>query len=96
MGRKSYTDEFRAQACKLVTVERYSKSEVCRKLGVSYQTLHDWLMKSRPAVTPTQPIPESPDAMRARIKELEKQLAMAEQEREILKKATAYFARQNP
>jgi len=95
MGRKRYTEAFKAEACKLVTVEKYSKSEVCRKLGVSYQTLQDWLNQSRPAITPDQPLPESPDGLKARIRELEKQLRRAETEREILKKATAYFAKEN-
>lgn len=75
-----------------MTEKKYAKSEVCRKLGVSYQTLDDWLRKRRPAITPPQPLPESPEGMKARIRDLEKQLARAEQEREILKKATAYFA----
>lgn len=95
MGRKSYTEVFKAEACKLVTVEKYSKSEVCRKLGVSYQTLNDWLIRSRPAITPDQPLPESAEGLKARIRELEKQLRRAETEREILKKATAYFAKES-
>ena len=36
MGRKSCTEAVQAEACKLVTTEKYSKSEVCRKLGISY------------------------------------------------------------
>lgn len=92
MARKTYNESFKAEACRLVTDQKYAKTEVCRKLGVSYQTLVDWLRKRRPAITPPQPLPDSPEAMKARIRELEKQLARAEQEREILKKATAYFA----
>ncbi len=92
MARKIYDESFKAEACRLVTEQKYPKSEVCRKLGVSAQTLDDWLRKRRPAITPAQPMPDSPEALRARVRELEKQLARAEQEREILKKATAYFA----
>ncbi len=95
MAKKTYTEAFRAEACKLVTAEKYSKSEVCRKLGVSYQALGDWLAKARPTITPEQPLPDSPEGLRARVRELEKQLRRAETEREILKKATAYFAREN-
>ena len=95
MGRKSCTEAFKAEACKLVTTEKYSKSEVCRKLGISYQALGDWLAKARPAITPEQPLPDSPEGLRARVKELEKQLRRAETEREILKKATVFFAKQN-
>lgn len=92
MARKHYDESFKAEACRLVTERKYPKAEVCRKLGVSYQTLDDWLRKRRPNITPAQPMPDSPEAMKARIRELEKQLARAEQEREILKKATTYFA----
>jgi len=92
MARKIYDDSFKDEACRLVTEQKYPKSEVCRKLGISAQALDDWLRKRRPAMTPPQPLPDSPEAMKTRIRELEKQLARAEQEREILKKATAYFA----
>ncbi len=95
MGRKFYSEAFKTQACQLVTVQKYSKSEVCRKLGVSYQTLDDWLRQRQPAITPDQPLPDSTDGLKARIKELEKQLRRAETEREILKKATAFFAAVN-
>lgn len=92
MARKHYDESFKAEACRLVTEQNYPKAAVCRKLGVSYQTLDDWLRKRRPMISPPQPMPDSPEGMKARIRELEKQLARAEQEREILKKATAYFA----
>ena len=49
MGKKSYAEAFQAEACKLVTTEKYSKSEVSRKLGISYQAMGDWLAKARPA-----------------------------------------------
>jgi transposase len=96
MARKVYTESFKAEACRLVTEQKYPKSQVCRKLGVSYQTLDDWLRKRRPSITPPQPLPDSPEGMKARIRELEKQLARTEQEREILKKAAVFFAKENP
>jgi transposase len=92
MARKIYDEAFKDEACRLVTEQKYAKSAVCRKLGVSAQALDDWLRKRRPPITPPQPMPDSPEALRARVRELEKQLARAEQEREILKKATAFFA----
>ena len=92
MPRKVYDEAFKDQACQLVTEQKRPKAEVARKLGISPQALDDWLRKRRPAITPAQPMPDSPEAMKLRIRELEKQLARAEQEREILKKATAYFA----
>jgi transposase-like protein len=63
MAKKTYTEAFRAEACKLVTAEKYSKSEVCRKLGVSYQALGDWLSsESYPASATTVLTPALPRA----------------------------------
>jgi transposase-like protein len=41
---------------------------------------------------PSKPLPDDPQALKVRVRELEKQLKRAQEEKEILKKATAYFA----
>jgi transposase-like protein len=41
---------------------------------------------------PSKPLPDDPQARKVRVRELEKQLKRAQEEKEILKKATAYFA----
>jgi transposase-like protein len=45
---------------------------------------------------PAPPGPDDPAALRLRIRELEATLAQSEMEKDILKKAAAYFARQQP
>ena len=104
MSRKKkqyYSVEFQDEACKLVTEQGYTQQKAADKLGVSRITIQNWMKKRGliEAVTVVEPdyqSSENPQLLKARIKELEKRLARVEVEREILKKATAYFANQNP
>ena len=104
MSRKKkryYSVEFQDEACRLVTDQGYTQQKAADKLGVSRITIQNW-MKRRGLITPVTVVEpnyqasEDPQLLKARIKELEKRLARVEVEREILKKATAYFANQNP
>jgi transposase len=97
MPRKIYTKSFKQEACRLVTEKGQTVAATAQGLGVAEQTLRYWLVRSgwSPEVTqlPDQ-LAESDDPrwLKTRIRDLEQRLARAEQEREILKKATAYFA----
>ena len=89
--RRGYTDEFKLDALRLIDQGR-SVAEVARNLGVHVNTLHGW----------RQQLSSDPDTAFSgigkqlgkdeEIRELKKQLRRAEQERDILKKAAAYFA----
>jgi len=97
MGRKSYTRAFKEEACKLVTEQKQEVAAAARGLGVAEQTLRYWLVQQN--WTPEQvdlPESEDPQWLKARIRDLEQRLHKAEREREVLKKATAYFASQQP
>jgi len=97
MSRKRYSQAFKDEACKLVTEQRQEVAVAARGLGVAEQTLRYWLVQKN--WTPEQTdIPESDDPkwLKARIRDLEQKLHRAEMEREVLKKATAYFASQQP
>jgi transposase len=96
MSRKHYGVEFKDEACKLVSVEGYKPSEAARKLGVGVGTLENWLRK-RGWRAPLAGSAEGDDpaALRARVKDLEARLRKSEMANEILKKATAYFAREH-
>jgi transposase-like protein len=61
------------------------------------QTLNVWLKKAGwvKRVEPQAPLPEDPAALKVRVAELERQVKRLEMEKEILKKATAYFAGQS-
>jgi transposase len=97
MGRKKlYGPQFKEEACKLVTGQGYSAAEAARQLGIPHMTLLSWLKAQRLRDNPPPPpSPEDPSALRERIRELEKQLARSEMEKDILKKAAAYFAREH-
>ena len=91
---RRYSKEFREQAVRLVTEEGYTFAAAARAVGVSSRSLRDWHAKLAP-----QPKPGGPEAsvkeLRDEIDRLRKQLRRAELEREILKKATAYFAKES-
>lgn len=92
MGKKrSFTSDFKSDAVKLVIEQSYSVSEAARNLGVSASALRRWVKDHREA---TMVVPEMEDLAQAQatIKEQAKRLKRLEMEREILKKAAAFFA----
>jgi len=104
MGRakhhRHHSKEFREQACKLVTEQGYSALRAARELGIARNTLWNWLTdhgehglrgQQREAA-----LGEDPRVLRVRIKELEQRVRQLEAEKQILKKATAFFAREQP
>ena len=100
MARKQHSIEFQDQACKLVSEQGYTQRKAAEELGVSTWTLRTWL-KKRGLLEAVEVIEvdyqatDDPKLLKSRIHELEKRLKRAELEKEILKKATAYFAAQN-
>lgn len=97
---KRYSREFQDQACKLVTDEGYTQQQAGQAVGVTRETIGDWLGKRgltqpRELVEPDYAASDDPRVLRARIAELEKRLRRSELEKEILKKATAFFASQS-
>ena len=101
MAQKRYSKQFQDEACKLVTEQGYTQQKAADELGITTVSLQSWLKKRglcRPVelVEPDYLASEDPKLLKARIGELEKRLARAEMEKEILKKATAFFASLNP
>jgi transposase len=100
MGRKgSHSDQFRKEACKLVREQGYSVVEAAKQLDVPYNTLWNWLSRlygprSAGSAEADPSTSDDPALLRSRIRELEKQVHRLEMEKEILKKATAYFAQE--
>ena len=87
-----YTAEFRAEAVKQVVERGYPVREVATRLGVSPWSLYQWLRAHREADGPTATAVQ--DAA-AEIRRLKAELRRVTEERDILKKATAYFAKQS-
>jgi transposase len=100
MARKHHSIEFQDEACKLVSREGYTQTKAAEELGISNWTLREWLkkrglLKPVEVVEPDYAASDDPKLLKSHIRELEKRLKRAETEKEILKKATAYFASQN-
>jgi transposase len=85
-----YTAEFKSQAISLVREAGQSSAKVARDLEINVNTLYNWL-SSATGKTKNNSVDDKPAA---EIKRLKKELAQAELERDILKKAAAYFARE--
>lgn len=97
-GYGRYTEQFKHQAMDLVRVQGTDPEKASRDLGIPSSTLGLWLKKAgwvkrgEPAAAA---LPEDSQALKVRVAELERQVRRLEMEKEILKKATAYFASQN-
>jgi transposase len=90
--RKKYSKEFKLDAVSLVLDQDYSRAEAAKNLGINAQMLGRWVQEHRSAdgqafrgngkLTPEQ----------EEIRKLKAQVKRLEMERDILKKATAFFA----
>jgi len=87
-----YTAEFRAEAVKQILERGYPVREVAMRLGVSPWSLYQWLRAHREAGGPAAAAGQ--DAA-TEIRRLKSELRRVTEERDILKKATAYFAKQS-
>lgn len=92
MGR--YSRQFKQEAIKLVTEQGYKPAEAARKLGIPDTSYETWLKQSG-WVRPQAKLPDDPKVLQVQLREAQARLKELEIENEILKKATAYFARQS-
>ena len=93
--QQRYTPEFRAEAVKLVTEQGLSQKEAAKRLAIPTGTLANWMAASKASTPPSVPGARSAADLEAENARLRKELAEARLERDILKKATAYFARES-
>ena len=93
MGKRKirrYSDEFRAEAVRLARESNRPNKDICAELGISSTCLRNWLSSA----------PDEKQSTRGRVLSLEEEVRQLKrdnerlrEEREILKKATAFFAR---
>ena len=69
-------------------------SEVASNLGLNYKTLYNWVKGSMPESSSTQAGKSKIKELESEVQALRRDLKRARQERDILKKAAAYFASQ--
>jgi transposase len=91
---RRFSEEFKRDAVRLVVEEGYTFKAAAAAVGVGDQSLRAWHAKFAP---PPKACGEnaSVEELRDEVARLRKQLKRAELEREILKKATAYFAKES-
>ena len=85
MGKANFSDEFKRDAVAQITERGYRVAEVSERLGVSPHSLYAWKRQFA-----KRPEDVSKDA---EIRQLKRELTRVTEERDILKKASAYFAR---
>lgn len=91
MSGKRYTEEFKIEAVKQVTDRGYPVADVAERLGISQHSLYQWVKQFS--------MPETPRvearSQQEEIRRLKSELRRVTEERDILKKAAAYFAKES-
>jgi transposase len=87
---KRYPQEFRDDVVKVARLHQAPMIQVAKDFGISYATLYEWLKRAdvEDGVRPGQSESEA-----AELRELKRRNRVLEQEVEILRRATAYFAK---
>ncbi len=93
---RSYTPEFRAAAVKQVTDGGRGIPTVARSLEMSAKTLANWVFRARKGQPPAKGSARQPASdLEAEVTRLRQEVAKLRVEKEILKKAAAYFAKES-
>jgi transposase len=94
---RTYTPEFRAEAVKLVLEQGLSLETAAQRLSVPKGTLANWVKAAKrgSGTSTAAPGSRSIAELEAENTRLRRELAVERMEKEVLKKATAYFARES-
>ena len=87
--KQRYADEFKREAVKLVTEQGYTQAEAARSLGINANLIQRWRRKFAEENPETETMNETE---RQELKRLREEVRRLRMERDILKKATAFFA----
>jgi transposase len=91
--KKQFTPEFRVEAVRLAQTSGRSRREVAADLGIGLSTLRNWIDGRRDREMDAAPVDRQED-MAAELKRLRRENEVLRQEREILKRATAFFVKE--
>jgi transposase len=92
MQRSKYAPDFKSEAVKQVFDKGHSVVDMAKRLGISDNVLYTWVSKFKKA---DEPRISDLKAMQAEMSALKAELRRTTEERDILKKAAAYFAKQS-
>lgn len=91
MSNRRYPQEFKTEAVKQVTERGHAVAEVSARLGVSQHSLYQWIKAQQVPAGERQ----AQVAQTGELRRLKAELKRVTEERDILKKAAAYFAKQS-
>jgi transposase len=92
MPRKTYTREFKLQALRMLTDQGLSVAEVARRLGVGQNCLRNWRQAAQEQGEAAFPGQGNLPAAEDELRRLRAEVQRLRAERDLLKKAAAYFA----
>ena len=90
--RKTYSKEFKQESVRLIIDKGYSIAEAARNLGVDYSVLRRWKIQYEQNPEISFPGKGQQKPHDAELRRLKRKLERVTEERDILKKALAYFA----
>jgi transposase len=93
MSRRKFSREFKRSAVQLVNQQGYSIAEAAKSLGVDPNCIRGWIEKFG---GDKESAPAGEGAVQAELRRLRKENARLLMERDILKKAAAFFAKEQP
>lgn len=93
MSNQKYSPEFKDEAVRQVLDRGHSVKEVSKNLGVGTHNLYKWVKDARPG--PERKRDDELIESRREVLKLKAELRRTKEERDILKKAAAYFARES-
>lgn len=92
--KRKFTNEFRLEAIKLVTEQGYSQAEAAKRLGIDAKNLSRWIKEAGQEKKVNQGKARL-TAEQEELQGLRKEIKRLKMEREILKKAAAFFANES-
>jgi transposase len=92
--RRTYTRAFKVEAVKLVTEKGYSVAEAARSLGIGETLLRSWKQTLEKQGDQAFPGHGNLPALEEELRQLQTENRRLQMERDILKKATAFFAKE--
>ena len=93
-ARRTFTDEFKAEAVRLAEMSGHTLYAVAHDLGIPTKSLRTWVTRARADAGKGPPGVLTSDE-RAELAALRKENRLLKEEREILKKAAAFFAKES-
>jgi transposase len=91
---QQYSPELRAEAVRLVLDQGRTQGEAAQRLSVPKGTIANWVARAKHGRGPVSGA-KTAQELESEIARLRKELAEVKQEREVLKKAAAYFAKES-